>query len=232
VGAFEVKKDKRKIAIVGSGSGWNLLSPKTNLTIYALNDFIKTEKFGVKPDVLFIMDVLDEKPQIVSGFDNLGEVIQRINKMKIPFIAPYKYEEIPLSEPFPINKCVEVFGMPYFSNTICYMIAYALLSGAEEIHIYGVNQVSSHEYTEERGAVEYWIGLANGMGVEVSINGDKSQLMKFKARFGNGREGVLYGYLMPYNEIRDQAIKFGEPIIRRLLGPPKPESRTVRKIKP
>lgn len=224
---FEIKKDPKKVIIAGTGEGWQHISPSTNKTIYCLNDYIKTEKYQIKPDVLFIMDVLDEKPQVVSGFDNLGEVISRINKMKIPFIAPYKYEEIPTSEAFPIDECVEKFGLPYFTNTICYMIAYALLQGVEEIDVYGVNQASSHEYSEEKGGVEYWLGIANGLGVDVNIHGDKSQLLRFKGRYGNG---ILYGYLQSYEHIKETAKKFGETVVKRLSQPPRKTKRKVRKV--
>ena len=174
---------------------------------------------------VFIRDVLDEKPQIVSGMDNLGDVIARINEFRVPLIAPFKYEEIPLSKAFPIEECVQKLGFPYFSNTICYMIAYAILQGAEEIQIFGVNQASSHEYSEERGGVEYWIGQAIGRGIKVIVNGHKSQVLKYKGRYGGN---ILYGYLQTYDQIKAAAEKFGESTIKRLSAPPTPFSRDIR----
>ena len=95
---FDIKKDPSKICILASGSGWELAPKESEKVIFALNDYIRIEKYRIKPDALFIMDVLDDKPQIVSGVDNLGDVIQRINNLRVPLIGPYKYEEIPLSE--------------------------------------------------------------------------------------------------------------------------------------
>lgn len=224
---FEIKKDKTRVIVAGTGSGWELIPRNTERTVYCLNDYVRTEKYGVKPDLLFMADVLDEKPQVISGIDNLGDIIARINAMKVPFIAPFKYEEIPLSEPFPIEQCVKEFGWPYFTNTICYMIAYALLQKVKEIDIYGVNQAGSHEYTEERGGVEYWIGLANGRGVKMTVHGDHSQLLMFKGRYGRN---ILYGYLQTYEEIMQAKEKFGESVVRKLLGPQKPYSKTIRKV--
>src|SRR5438105_13783086 len=117
---FEIKKDPTKVVILATGSGWENGPEKSEKMIYALNDYVYYEKYGVKPDMFFIMDILDEKPQVVSGLTNLGNVIQRLNQMKVPLVAPYKYQEIPLSEAFPLKECVEKFGMPYFTNTICY----------------------------------------------------------------------------------------------------------------
>jgi len=225
---FEIKKNPDKVIIAGTGQGWENMPVKSNAVVYCLNDYVKVERYGIKPDILFIMDVLDEKPQIVSGIDNLGEVIARINKMKVPLVAPYKYAEIPLSQAFPLDRCVATFGAPYFTNTICYMIAYALMAGAKEIAIYGVNQAGSHEYTEERAGVEYWIGIAIGLGVSVTINGQNSHLLMYKGRYG---KGILYGYLQTYEQFSAGRKKFGETEIRRLTAPKKPFSRHIRKIK-
>lgn len=224
---FEVRKNPEKVMICGTGEGWQLIPKVTEKTVYCLNDYIHVEKYGIRPDMLFILDILDEKPQVVSGQDNLGVVIQRINSLGVPLVAPYRYEEIPLSQAFPIEECVKEFGQPYFSNTIAYMIAYALLKGVKEIEFYGVNQAGSHEYAEEKGGVEYWIGIAVGRGVKVTINGKDSQLLMYKGRYGRG---LLYGYLQSYEEIVATKKKLGEPVIRRLLSPQPQKSRTVRNV--
>lgn len=226
---FELKKDPTKIIIAGTGSGWELMPRETEKTVYCLNDYVRIEKYGIRPDRLFIMDILDEKPQVVSGQDDLGSIIQRINAMKVPLVGPYKYEEIPLSEEFPLEESAKEFGhgSMYFTNTICYMVAYALLNGAKEIDFYGVNQAGSHEYAEEKGGVEYWIGVAVGRGVKVTINGKHSQLLNYKGRYGNG---MLYGYLQSYDDVIMTIKKFGNQVIRKLFGPQPQNSRIVRTV--
>src|SRR3990172_5860996 len=225
---FDIKKSPKAVAVCGTGEGWQLLPKSTGRTIYCLNDFVRIEKYQVQPDVLFIMDVLSEKPQIVSGLDNLGDMVARINAMKVPLIAPFKYAEIPLSQAFPLKECVKEFGLPYFSNTICYMIAYALLQGAEEIDTYGVNQAGSMEYNLEKPAVEYWLGIAAGRGVKVTIHGDKSLLLSNRARYGGD---VMYGYNQTYEQFLRTEETFAEPVVKRILEPMRPVSRTVRQVK-
>src|SRR3990167_2163638 len=224
---FKIHKNPKKWAICGTGSSWELLPIQSDHTIFCLNDYVNFEKFGVKPDYLAIMDILDEKPQILAGVQNLGETIMKINKLGCPLIAPYVYAEIPKSEAFPIHEVVKEFGIPYFSNTICYMIAYALLKGVKEIDIFGVNQAGSHEYAEEKGSVEYWIGVAVGRGVKVTINGKDSGLLRYKGRYGNG---LLYGYLKNYEQIKEFEKKFGTPIVKQLSAPAQPVSRVVRNV--
>lgn len=221
---FAIKKDPTKVVIMATGSGWQHGPVESEKIIYALNDYISIEKYGVKPDLLFIMDILDEKPQVVSGQMTVPEIVKRINDLQVPLIAPYKYEEIPLSRTFPIRECVAKFGYPYFSNTICYMIAYALLNGAKEIEFYGVNQAGSHEYAEEKAGVEYWIGVAVGMGVKVTVNGKDSQLLNYKGRYG---QGLLYGYLQTYRQIVESIQRFGDPIIKKLTLPQKSMQKIV-----
>lgn len=225
---FQIKKDKTKWIIAGTGSGWELLPKQTNNVIFCLNDYVFTERYRIHPDLLCIMDALDEKPQVVSGITELGDVVSRINAMKIPLISPYTYEEIPLSKPFPLKECVEKFGLCYFTNTISYMIAYALMHGAKELNLYGINQASSSEYFYEKCGVEAWLGVALGMGVKVTIHGDKSEVFANKARFGGT---ILYGYNASFeNVIRDEE-RFGKGSIKKLANLPKQSSRTIRIFK-
>lgn len=224
---FEIKKNPTKFQIMGTGDGWQLAPIQSDAIIYCLNDYVFKERYDIQPDVLFIMDVLDEKPQIVAGLNNLGEVVDRINKMGVPLVAPFKYAEIPLSRAFPLKECVQTFGLPYFTNTISYMIAYALMNGAKEIDLYGINQASSSEYFYEKAGVEYWLGIANGLGVKITINGSKSELLTNKSRFGGG---ILYGYNQTFDEVRMMEEKFGTPIVKKLSAPIPLKSRTVRKI--
>lgn len=223
---FDIKKRKDSYIILATGAGWEYAPKFSDKIIYALNDYVFTEKYQIMPDILFIMDVLDEKPQIVSGINNLQEVVARINKMQVRLMAPFKYEEIPLSEEFPLTDVVKRFGAPYFTNTICYMIAYALMQGAKEIEIFGVNQASASEYSYEKAGVEYWLGIANGMGVKIIINGDKSELVQNKTRQGN----ILYGYNQSYEQIVEADRKFGKPTVKSLSNTNIPKSRITREI--
>ena len=91
---FDIKKRKDAFLILGTGSGWERVPKTTDKTIYCLNDYILVEKYGVIPDVLFIMDVLDEKPQIVSGVNSLQDVVNRINKLQVPLVSPFGIIEV------------------------------------------------------------------------------------------------------------------------------------------
>lgn len=83
---------------------------------------------------------------------------------------------------YPIREIVKEFGSSFFTNTISYMIAYAIYTGVEDITIYGVDMNINEEYYQQRPSVLYWIGYARGKGIKVNVmnNIDK--------------ESFLYGY--------------------------------------
>ena len=90
--------------------------------------------------------------------------------------------EFPSSLAYPI-KDVANSGRTYFTSSVAYMLALAVHEGFDEIRIVGINLDTRLEYLEQRACVEYWIGQADGRGIEVKIAGNSSLL-----------EGFLYGY--------------------------------------
>lgn len=76
----------------------------------------------------------------------------------------------PGMEVYPYDEVEELFGSLYLTSSPAYMLAYALLKGATEIQLYGVDlSISDHEYFWQRPCVEAWIGFAKGRGVKVVI---------------------------------------------------------------
>ena len=66
------------------------------------------------------------------------------------------------------------------------MIAYAILIGATDIGLYGVDlSISDHEYFWQRPCVEAWIGFAKGRGINIIIP-DVSHIGK--SRYIEGRD--------------------------------------------
>ena len=70
---------------------------------------------------------------------------------------------------YPLEEIVEKYKSRFFTNTISYMIAYAIYSGYTKISIYGVDMELDGEYSFERPSVTYWTGFARGCSIEVNI---------------------------------------------------------------
>lgn len=211
----------KRVKLLGKGQGWEQCPDnEPGIELWGLNGLLFANK---KLDKIFMMDILDEMPSVISGTWELNDIIEQANRLKIPFIGPYKYEEIPTSEAYPIEEAAKEFGIPYFNNTIAYMICYALLRGVEEIQIWGINQASGTEYFYEKGCVEYWLGIATGMGVKVSIHGKHSELLANKARYGGTQ---LYGYNTTYEQLIKARQRFGDFLVKKLIRPEQ-EGRTM-----
>lgn len=106
--------------------------------------------------------------------------------LKVPIVSwqafadePYPDEEI-TAQSWAKMPCRNV---PFYSNSLCYMIAYAIYLGYDKISLYGCDMVWGSEYVLEKGGMEHWIGIAQGRGIEVfvapgghlcvSLSGDK-----------------------------------------------------------
>lgn len=76
-------------------------------------------------------------------------------------------------------------GREYFTNSFAYQLALALADGFEEIGLWGVGlyEGSARERTAELACLEYWMGVADGRGVKLTVG----------PRW-LGRRPYLYGY--------------------------------------
>ena len=88
---------------------------------------------------------------------------------------------------YPLQAVIERFGTDYFNSTVDYAIALALHEGHKEINLYGINMISHSEYAYQKPGVDFWCGVAIGMGVKVIAHGGLTSIMKT-------RDGLLYGY--------------------------------------
>lgn len=98
--------------------------------------------------------------------------------------------EWPASVPFPKRQVIETFGR-YFTNSISWMIAHAIMENAEEIHIYGVDMAQTSEYGSQRPSCEYFLGLAVGLGIKVYVP-PTSDLLKVTAMYGLEDDSAFY----------------------------------------
>lgn len=190
---------KQNIIICGQGPGFEQCPKDTEKEVWGLNMGIMRNK---RIDRLFMTDPIEERSAVKNGEFTIEQVKAKITELNIPFVSAYEYKDIPTYEPYPILDVVNKLGIPYFVNTICYMIAYAILKGVKSIDMYGINQSSQTEYYEHKACVEFWVGVAVGMGIEVNIHGLQSQVLR-------SADGRLYGYRMRYSDLVER-LKGGE----------------------
>jgi hypothetical protein len=160
-------KAKEKVAIVGFAPSSMGLAPFTDKSfeIWGVNDVYRVVP---RVDVLFELHsygLLTSKDKArVNG--NHVEWLQ--NNKTVPVFMQRHYDDIPMSLPYPLEQVTDAFGR-YFTNTISYEVALAILLGFKEIHLYGIDMATDSEYGDQRPSVEYFLGLAAGRGIKVYV---------------------------------------------------------------
>ena len=177
-----------KVIIVGKGRGWEYAPSGKEIHVWGITQVI----LSTPVDLLIDMNVYEdgrwgeqEKQEAKSSRE-----ICEINK--IPYIDLSNY---------PLSEISNYFNTDYFSNTVDYAIALALYKGYEEIDLYGVNMEEGTEYRYQKPSVEFWIGIAKGMGVKIRAFGEHSSIMRT-------RDKKLYGYDIPQKFKQEKGVVF------------------------
>lgn len=143
-----------KCIIVGKGPGWED-APLEGET-WGVNDLLLRRPVKLTFEIHPIPIVLET---------NLEE-IEEINRLGIPVITQKKHPLLPTAIPFPLDE----MPIKYFTNSIAYMIAYAIYKEATEIEMYGVALLLEREHSWERPCIEFWIGYAIAKGIKVTVH--------------------------------------------------------------
>jgi len=160
------------INIIGKGKGWQ--DAPLDGEIWGVNDLF------VRRDVSLIFQMHDLNIQN----DLVNATCEYSLKTGTPIVAQREYKHIPNIIRFPLEE----MHCDYFGNSVSFMIGYAIHQGATEIHLYGCNQLAGTDYYNGKPSIEYWLGYARGLGIQVKIHGVKTTLLKTK-------DNILYGYL-------------------------------------
>lgn len=108
-----------------------------------------------------------------TGYPTIKEYLQAIASLDIPVYMRKSLAPVKKSVKFPFKQIMRTFKTQYFGCSFAWMIAFALyehLQGEtlDTIALLGV-ELSTHEYYFQRPSTEYWIGRAQGMGIQVRI---------------------------------------------------------------
>jgi flagellar biosynthesis/type III secretory pathway chaperone len=159
----------KKVAIVGFAPSTRDLAPYNNdeWEIWVLNEFESILPQGGATNITRWFEIHQRETVLNSKRDS--SYMDKLKNSKIPIMMCQKHEDIPMSEEYPLNDIIQALGTDYFTNSISYMVAYAVYMGYEEIAIYGVDMAQDEEYAKERPSVEYFVGFARAKGIPVYI---------------------------------------------------------------
>ena len=150
------------------------------------------------PDLLFDIhpDVLWRDPKKKNWDPKYVEWL-KINR--IPILMQARHRDVPASMKYPFGTMITEFPRGYMTNTLAYMVALALMEGVTHLGIFGCDYHTGSEYGPQRGSAEYWLGVAEGRGVQVLIPPGCDLL---------GKPALLYGYESHPNGVRHPSYSF------------------------
>jgi len=198
-GAMKCVPSRPAVAIVGFASTTRMQAPfdDPSYEIWGLNQLYRhipraDRWWEIHYRAMFEADIVRDT-----------DYVAWLQRCPIPIIMAERQADIPNSVRWPRADIFERFKAPermipriasaprngfrrrrdYFTSTIPYMMALALFEGFERIGIYGIDLIVGSEYFYQKACLEYWIGRAEGMGVEVEIPED-SALLKGSHLYG------------------------------------------------
>lgn len=177
-GKVVTRPRRRKVAIVGFATNTLHLVPwfDPEYELWGLNQgYIN---FHRRADRWFEM----HQPEFTEDARE-PEYVEWLKACPVPIYMIEPRPEITNSVRFPIEAAIQLGGRDYFTSSISYMIAAAIMDGFEEIGIYGINLAIGGEYFHQKANAEWWIGQAEGRGLRVYVPA-ASSLLKQHARYG------------------------------------------------
>lgn len=157
------RKAKRIVAICGTAgnSRDEIMEAPPNWELWGLS---KSYTWMPRVDVIFEMHERAHWPHVYTP-----EHVAWMAKQTTPIYTQRVYPDIPTSTRYPFQEVLEGRYRPYFTSSIAYMQALAVHQRVDEIRILGVNMATDSEYGYQRGACEYWIGIAQATGIPVYL---------------------------------------------------------------
>lgn len=127
-----------------------------------------------------------------------------------PIYVREHWPEVPGAVVYPREAVQKEFG-GYFTNSVSWMIALALHEGlgeGDDLGVYGVDMAQhavgvKSEYAHQRPSCEYFLGIAVGRGVKVTIPAE-SDLLKSRRLYGFGDDGMTSKFLTREKELHQR----------------------------
>jgi len=180
----------RECCILGHGPTRIQWDYRDGVDVFGVNNVYS---FARKLTKLFVVDRITEKE---FDFNALAQVKCIVASEPRPDHPEWRIEV------YPIHQILEHFKTNFFSNAICFMLAYALYYEYERIYFAGIDMMTSSSYLFEKGGVEYWMGIAHAMGVPI-INTKESAT-------GRTIDNKLYGWWPSLNS--DNRVSYSKAV--------------------
>ena len=131
-----------------------------------------------------------------------------------PIYMQMVYDAVPSSTKYPLREIQngliniikgELPVRKLFSSSFTYGMALALHNGFERIELYGIEMLLEGEYAHQREMMSFWLGKADGMGVEVWMPEQCSLLVQPLYGYEEIRKGDTGKIMKPPEDWVDEA---------------------------
>lgn len=178
-----------KIGIVGAGISENDLKPyEDEYELWGLNNLYvqfpntKFSKWFEIHEFSCRNNHFQRRGMSLFGGTEINQYLKDLNALDIPVYVRRKFKRIKKAEPFPFKSIISKYGK-YFGCSFAWMLALAIEQGVDEIGYFGV-KLQGNEYYYQRPSVEYFTGIAVGLGITIYVH-PSSEILQ-----GN----YIYGY--------------------------------------
>jgi len=158
----------RDLIIVGSHSATRDNAPwDTDAEFWCFNE--APQAFCKKWDADFQMHL----PEVYTGPNHVRadhwEWLQQDHGDKVIWMQAVD-ERVPNSREYPIEEIKAMTPESMLTSTTSQALALALYLGYEKIDVYGIELTSNSEYAYQIQGWVYWVGLARGRGVDLTLH--------------------------------------------------------------
>jgi hypothetical protein len=176
---------KRKIGIVGGCISEEDLFPYSEeYELWSMNNLFN--KFPKIPwSLWFELHDIKKRGSIyyrrgykhypIGNSQTVNEYLSNINLLDCPVFMQKKRKIIKNSLAFPFKELIKKYGS-YWGCSFAWMTAFAIEEKVDEIAYFGV-ALNGAEYYYQRPSTEYYIGIAQGLGIKTLIH-NSSRLLQ------------------------------------------------------
>lgn len=107
-----------------------------------------------------------------------------LKTQQVPIYMQRVFADVPASVRFPRERVMAEYPR-YFTSHAAWMIALALSEGVTHLGFFGIHYAMDEEHKKQRAGCEFWMGVAQGKGVQLVVP-EGAPLLR--------EPGWLYGY--------------------------------------
>lgn len=164
--------------------------------INALGGVFQADRVFHMDDVRVQQIRVDANPK-----SNIAPMLAWLKQHHGPVYTSFAHKDYPALVEFPLESVINDLGFAYFNSTAAYAVAYAMHIGVKKLFLFGMDFTypNAHHAEKGRACVEFWIGRAMLLGIDVRIPRNSSLMdgcLPQSAR--------LYGYDCADVEIKDR----------------------------